>query len=371
MEPGGYNESVKYVRRGAWQADALSWLGSRLFWVSMIVTVALTVWLIYYAQHFASVPQISETDAIDASQMMVKIKIGLTIALLIFGVCFSVNFAGDVLLAFTLFGIAALYFFAPDLLPMSGLVPEAAVSNMVQLTQQAMGSLRFAGLFLGAASIIYQVIDVSIRVRQRIKYGGREEALKQTEVKEEDDEIRNVFLGKCWQLPFCRKFVRQSCPIYHSRRCCWRERVGCMCEESVILDALQGKVIPRDAIAAAKYIPHNHKLTDAQKAERCRNCVIYNEHQRQKYQLLLPMAIAATAFLYLGFHPQLLKATHRALVDIDSAVSRFAFTTAETGKELVNSTPGFLEETMLVLVMLFVLSQLVRMIEFAVFKLKI
>jgi hypothetical protein len=242
---------------------------------------------------------------------------------------------------------------------------------MIALTQQAMGSLSFAGLVLGTGAIVYQLVDVSIRVRQRIKYGGREEALKQTEVKEEEDEVRNVFFGKCWQLPFCRKFIRQSCPIFHSRRTCWRERVGCMCEESVILDALQGKVIPRDSLAAAKYIPVNTRLSAEQKAERCRNCVIYNEHQRHKYQLLLPAAIALTALAYIVLHDGLLHGVHRALLDIDSAFSKFAFTTAETGKQAVATAPGFMDEVMLILAMLFVLAQLVKAIEFAVFKLKI
>ena len=372
MEPGNLNEPIKYVRQAPWQTEALNWLGNRLFWVSIGVTVILTGVLVYYASHFASVPQLTPEQAQSASELIGKLKVGLTISIVLFGICFSVFFAGDALLAFTLFGVAALYYFAPDLLPMTGLVPEAAVSNMMQLTQQAMGSLRFAGLFLGAGALVFQVVDVSIRVRQRIKYGGREEALKQTEVKEEDDEIRNVFLGKCWQLPFCRKFVRQACPIYHARRCCWRERVGCMCEESVILDALQGKVIPKDAIVAAKYIPQNTRLNAEQKAERCRNCVIYNEHQRHKYQLLLPLAITLVTALYLAFHKQLITGTHKALTDIDSAVSRLAFTTAtDEGKELVTATPGFIEEVMLILVMLFLLAQIVRTIEFAVFKLKI
>lgn len=371
MEPGNINEPIKYVRQAPWLTEVLNWLGNRIFWVSIGATVILTAVLVYYASHFASVPQLTAEQTQQASELIGKLKVGLTIAIVLFGLCFSVFFAGDALLAFTLFGVAALYYFAPDLIPLTGLVPEAGVSNMMQLTQQAMGSIRFAGIFLGAGSLIYQIIDVSIRVRQRVKYGSREEALKQTEVKEEDDEIRNVFFGKCWQLPFCRKFVRQSCPIYHARRCCWRERVGCMCEESVILDALQGKVIPRDAIAAAKYIPQNNRLTPEQKAERCRNCVIYNEHQRHKYQLLLPVAITAVAGIYLAFHPTLIKATNRALTDIDSAVSKFAFTTGEANKELLAQTPGIIEEIMLILVMLFVLAQLVRGIEFAVFKLKI
>lgn len=371
MEPSNIHEPIKYVRRAPWQTEALNWLGSRIFWVSIGTTVALTVWLIYYAMHFATIAQLSPDAAQTAADTIFKLQVGLSISLALFGICFSINFAGDVALPFTLFGLAALYFFTPELLPLSGLVPEASVANMIELTRLSMAALSFAGMLLGVGATVYQVVDVSIRVRQRLKYGSREEALGKTEVKEEDDEVRNVFFGKCWQLPFCRKFIRQSCPIYHSRRTCWKERVGCMCEESVILDALQGKVIPRDAIAAARYIPHNTRLNAEQKAERCRNCVIYNEHQRHKYNLLLPAAIALTAIGYIVLHDGLLNATNRVLRDLDSAVSRFAFTTAETGKELVAPVPGFLDEVMLILVMLFVLAQLVRAIEFAVFKLKI
>jgi len=371
MEPGNIHEPVKYVRKAPWQTEALNWLGSRIFWLSIASTVVLTVWLIYYAMHFSTIAQITPEATLSAAELIFKLKIGLSVSLLLFGICFSVNFAGDVALPLTLFGLAALFFFAPDLLPMSGLVPEASIANMVELTRMSMGALSFAGMILGVGAVIYQVVDVSVRVRQRIKYGGRQETLGTTEVKEEDDEVRNVFFGKCWQLPFCRKFIRQSCPIYHSRRTCWKERVGCMCEESVILDALHGKVIPKDAVAAARYIPQNTRLSAEQKAERCRNCVIYNEHQRHKYNLLLPAAIALTAIAYVVLHDGLLRATNRALQDIDSAVSKFAFTTAETGKQLVAPVPGFLDEVMLILVMLFVLAQLVRLIEFTVFKLKI
>jgi hypothetical protein len=371
MEPGNIHEPIKYVRRAPWQTDVLNWLGSRVFWVASAATVGLTIWLIYYAAHFSSVSQITPEAAQSAAEVIFKLKIGLAASLLVFGICFSVNFAGDFALPVTLFGLAAVYFFAPSWLIWSGLISDPRNATLAELTSLAMGAMSFAGILLGVGSIIFQVYDVSVRVRQRIKYGGREEALAQTEVKEEEDEVRNVFLGKCWQLPFCRTFIRKSCPIYHSRRTCWKERVGCMCEESVILDALHDKVIPRDAIAAARYIPYNTRLSAEQKAERCRNCVIYNEHQRHKYKLFLPAAIVLTVAVYIMFHQNLLIAVNRALLDIDATVSRFAFTTAETGKKLVDPVPGFLDELMLVLVMLFVLAQLVRVIEFAVFKLKI
>ena len=57
-----------------------------------------------------------------------------------------------------------------------------------------------------------------------------------------------------------------------------------MCEEDVIRGAMEGRVISKDALVAATMIPRNNKLTIAQKKERCKTCVIYNEHQKHKYR---------------------------------------------------------------------------------------
>ena len=38
-------------------------------------------------------------------------------------------------------------------------------------------------------------------------------------------------------------------------------------------------------------IPHNPNIPMSVKRERCRNCVIYNEHQRMKYQFFAPLFV--------------------------------------------------------------------------------
>src|SRR5262249_14119457 len=151
---------------------------------------------------------------------------------------------------------------------------------------------------VGLGAVLFDVIT---RVRIRVREGARADQLKYGKGVKEEKDIRNVLLGRCWQLPYCRKFVRERCPIYHARRTCWKERVGCMCEESVIRNAMSGRVIPADAVAAAKFIPQNHKLTMEQKKERCRQCVIYLEHQKHKYKLAMPAAIGGMAVVYIVF----------------------------------------------------------------------
>ncbi|MBI3721069.1 MAG: hypothetical protein HY248_00825 [Fimbriimonas ginsengisoli] len=134
-----------------------------------------------------------------------------------------------------------------------------------------------AGTVYAVFAALVLLIDIGIRARDRFVVGVKADQIKFGKGMVEEKDKQNVFMCKCWQLPYCRKFVRERCPIYHARRSCWRERVGCMCEEQVIRNAMEGKTIPKNVLAAAAFIPKNHKLTMAQKRNRCRQCVIYNE----------------------------------------------------------------------------------------------
>ena len=50
---------------------------------------------------------------------------------------------------------------------------------------------------------------------------------------------QNLFLGRCWQLPYCREQVREKCPIFKRRQGpCWWYKEGCMCEERIVLQAM-------------------------------------------------------------------------------------------------------------------------------------
>jgi hypothetical protein len=265
-----------------------------------------------------------------------------------------------------LIGAGALYF-APLILPsMFGVqVPSQAGS-------EALGAIQTAGLFNGAIAIVVLVADLLVRVRLRSKQGMKADALKYGKGMTEEREIQNVFMGKCWQLPFCRKFVRERCPIYHSRRTCWKEQVGCMCEEQVIRDAMEGKVIPKDAVMAATYIPRNNKLTTAQKHERCRQCVIYNEHQKHKYKLLLPAVGLSFAGLYILLREPLLGSMKVLIEGLDRMIGRATFRGPEVGVRETISTSGLpFQEILLICFVIVAFAYALRLVEFLVFKLKV
>lgn len=240
------------------------------------------------------------------------------------------------------------------------------------VTERAFEILRNCGLIFGTIALVVIVIDLIRRVRERVQEGSKAEQLKYGKGVKEERDIRNVFMGKCWQLPFCRKFVREKCPIYHARRTCWKERVGCMCEESVIQNAMAGKVIPSDLVAAAKYIPRNNKLTDEMKKERCRVCVIYNEHQKHKYKLALPVVILSLVSIYAIGRGALVGWLSGAIGAVDKVLSTATYN--EKGGSLQQQAHDSVlpfHEILLVCLLVIIFAYLMRFLEYLFFKAKV
>ncbi len=363
-----------------WFANIIEWAGGKVLIVGIVMSLLATGVLIYVTYYFGSnwvTAAPSDTAGIqalkDGTAMVQWGQIALIAGLILFGAGMALMFWGDIALPVTLFIVATVFFTSNWWLDAVIGYRETSIESW-DMVGRALFSLKLGGLILGIAAVILQVADIIIRIRNRTLFGSKETLMKYGSGVREDYDYRNVFMGKCWQLPFCRKFVREQCPIYHSRRCCWRERVGCMCEEEVIHGAMSGTVIPKDAVAAAKFIPYNKTLTAGQKAERCRQCVIYNEHQRQKYKLLTWAVPLAMVLFYLALRPGLLVWTQGLVGDFDKLMSRFTFS-SEGATEVVQTAaagdPGLLEEFVLFAILLFVFAQMMKVVEFCVFKLKI
>lgn len=276
-------------------------------------------------------------------------------------------FWGEETLGIFQLGFSAALWFAPIYLPgmmggPAGVAPSEVAATALQTIQQG-------GTIMGLLAIAVLVADIATRARQRAKEGSKADQLKYGKGQKEERDIQNVFMGKCWQLPFCRKFVRERCPIYHARRTCWRERVGCMCEEEVIRNAMENKAIPKDMVAAARYIPQNHKIPLEAKKERCRQCVIYNEHQKHKYKALLPVMVLAYIGLYALLRTPLLEGTKQLLSGVDRAFSSLTF--QKEGAVAQKMTSGTFHEVLLVCFLVVALAYSLKALEYAIFKLKV
>ena len=152
------------------------------------------------------------------------------------------------------------------------------------------------GAFLIAKDLFFKTVSA---VREKVfdpaemKFG--------TGAVQETRPTRTSILGKCWEGPYCRTFIREHCPIFLKRQACWRQRRGCYCDEDIVSGAaakVKGVMLEMAPASESNYAtqptPRKAILTDWQKAERCRNCIIYNEHQREKYRVFLPIMVLGT-----------------------------------------------------------------------------
>jgi len=332
-----------------------------MLYAGLFLGVGSVGFLIYTAMVFGGGSNgASEPQALSNIDLFQKLMIS---GFLAGGVGSAFLFWGEELLGAIQVIVAALLYFAPLILTSA-----MGVQSDTKVVQTALGTIQTGGAIFGVLAIAVLVIDIGNRMKMRVQQGSKADQLKYGKGIKEENDRQNVFMGKCWQLPFCRKFVRDRCPIYHSKRTCWREQVGCMCEEQVIRDAMESKVIPKDAVAAASFIPRNNKLTEGQKRERCKQCVIYNEHQKHKYRAALPALILFFALFYIAFRNILLGATHGIIQTMNNVVGKFTFSTSK-GPAAVVSQP--FQELLLICVLVILLAYALKLLEYLIFKLKI
>ncbi|MBX3097675.1 MAG: hypothetical protein KF812_12525 [Fimbriimonadaceae bacterium] len=321
--------------------------------------LALIIGLIFLLMSFFSGSQGTEEQILRNVDLWGRIAFLGAIVLSIGGayILYEEETAGPIALL-----LGAAMAFAPSYMGSMGNTISAETSGMV------LGAIQKPGLPLMALGIFLLAYELISRARVGIKQGAKADQLKLGQGLKEEREIKNVFMGKCWQLPYCRKFVRERCPIYHAKRTCWKERTGCMCEESVINNAMKGTVIPKDIVAAAQFIPRNNKLTEKQKAERCMHCVIYNEHQKHKYKLGLPIMIAGIAVFYVLMREPMAAGVARIMNVAEGAVNDATFNRGAASM-LERGIP--FHEIVLGAIMIMVMAYGVKLLEYFIFRMKV
>ena len=197
--------------------------------------------------------------------------------------------------------------------------------------------------------------------------------------------IRTSLLAKCWEGPYCREFIRSNCPIFLSRKACWREKKGCYCEEEIVSAAanrvtgIHLEMAPdskynfanaaRPATAIGAGNPYRKpELSHAQKVQRCKYCVIYNEHEREKYNLLVPMVMIGTVLFCALAAPSMRGVIAELLHFTQGIVNKFTF----DGTAAHLTQPDAVIEWVLVgAFTVIVLSKILQALEWMCFKAKI
>ena len=267
----------------------------------------------------------------------------------------------EIMVAVNLAG-ALLLMFSSAIIPMMSIGAPGA-NKGVDAGYEAIG---LAGKIYLALAFVILIGDIAVRVKVRSQQGAKKDSLKYGKGVTEESDRKNVFMGKCWQLPYCRKFVREKCPIYHAQRTCWKELVGCMCEESVIRVAMEGKPVSKESLLSGAAIPRNNKLSDAAKRERCKTCVIYNEHQKHKYKLAMPTVLIGYALIYIFFKGPIADIINGFLSRTSNKIDEVTVHAVKGGL-----TDTFFTQFLVATVLIVMMAYTIKMVEYAIFKLKI
>ena len=273
--------------------------------------------------------------------------------------------------------LAIALFFYVGLPAMTGAVYDYRGFKTSHITNLLMADFQMLAWIFFVPGVLWTGADLLRRFRaaseahsiQRVnmKYGAA--VPKQKTVKQQ-------FLGACWQLPYCRDHVREKCPVFLRKRGpCWWHKEGCMCEERIILQAVittDWKQKAARADAAYNFGQQRAGLTPGQKRERCRKCVIYNEHQRQKYKAMVTVALVLLPVIVYFYSDVLQDAALRVLGGVETIMQRFSFGESPAQISYLHGHPSAVVEWSLIAVLCLVgLTQVLKVIEFWCFKLKL
>ncbi|WP_394796284.1 hypothetical protein [Armatimonas sp.] len=270
----------------------------------------------------------------------------------------------------------------PFAFPMlGGEIASKGVSN-------ALGVFPLASIAPAIIGGILVVRDVFAKFGRAIQRRGSDADLSQVKLgasaKREQKPLRTSLLGKCWEGSYCRDWVRPHCPIYQRRDACWRQRRGCYCEQEIVSAAanktqggMQLEMAPSSQYnyanpsAPGSTAPPKVILNDSQKAERCRNCVIYNDHQSEKYKIVMPLAIVATVVLCALISPLMKQGIQGSFTLIEQTVAKVSFSSSSESTVKLTRPPSTVEWGLVGAFSLMIVSKVLQIVEWCVFVKKI
>ena len=275
-----------------------------------------------------------------------------------------------------LMGGAGIYWGLPILLSTS--FQQMAVNEAV-IPMYILGQIRTVGVAALVISPVFVMYDLWLKLN-----GVRRSEAKGAKVISKEKEasgLKSRLYLHCWDMPYCRDYLRKYCKAHEQKKPCWRIKSGCYCDESLILRTLKAdkgsapQGFDQRYSEAADMGPIKN-LSAAQKRLRCRKCFLYMEHQKQKYRMLSPLVIPLTALFAWMFYTPALAILHRALQAIDKLAGQMSFLPGAKdsfSNQWANATAasGTVEWIFLLCGCLVVTSYLLRGLEYLIFEAQI
>ncbi|MFQ3549156.1 MAG: hypothetical protein SNJ70_05345 [Armatimonadota bacterium] len=288
-------------------AAFFDWIAGYALTISIIAAAISITFLLIIAfgqtiKNFGALSATDQTTLINTVASLTAI-LNTSIIVLVLSLMIKAFMSETLGHALLIFGVL-IYFLSPSFLAKFSAeeIRETSIFLEIAKTFQKMGLVMlFPGLVLVIRdSIITIWTGVSVNRLMKKRMEETRGKIRQT--------IKSKFLSACWEMAYCREYIRKYCPAFIEKKSCWKIKKGCFCDEKTILNAMSAKTTDNEIFnRMKKEMLDDYKvkqsLTSAKtKRERCRRCVIYAERQRQKYKLISPLVFPTVAlFIYLSY----------------------------------------------------------------------
>ncbi len=189
------------------------------------------------------------------------------------------------------------------------------------------------------------------------------------------DVSRSPF-APCWQLPYCIDYIREVCdPWNKTKRPCWRDKSGCHCDMRYLAKVLQSESADQPKTAIAQRVAQSTSLAfQGERQLDCRECRIYLEHQRRKFRLFSHFALPLTILIIYaarGLLATVWRFVIGSAVDVYGTMAFHEVTEQQVQRIVEFYTSSQAMWIVFVLAGMFLLSGVLRAIEYLILELKI
>ena len=183
-------------------------------------------------------------------------------------------------------------------------------------------------------------------------------------------------LSRCWETPYCHEAIKDMCPAFSRRKNCWRIKQGCNCDPYLIESLLKKgsglNVLPEQGSEYVRSDLADGRKAGTERTTECRRCPIFNEHQRQKFQLLNPILVAASIAALIAAYPIMLGLYQMVIGGAARLAERLAYGSHVPVADWVNrlDSPA-VWYFFYIIIGLLALSYVLKAVEWAVLKAKV
>jgi hypothetical protein len=336
---------------------------------AMVITAAYLLYIVFGPKLL-----MAGMSAVDQAYLHNTVALAervLRVAALVVALSLSLRFfyepaAGQLM---TILG-GVLWFFSPAMF--EGLTLGTLTKNPTyQGIVSELSRVGFVTLVPGAVLLLREIgARIARGVRTRVLagrcWGDEEERAKK--------HRRRKIYEQCWDMAFCREYVRGYCTAFEQKKPCWRMKAGCYCDGDMIMRAMAaGANDNRFVRGIMQSIEEDdrrrNEMSASQKRMRCRRCVVYAEHQRQKYRVLSPLVFPAVGLFFWLYYNQLSACLWRLLESTDRFISFLAYNPS-AAPSFASQGP-ILTTFAMVWLAIMILSYALRVLEYLIFRLQV